>query len=182
MKCDDISVEVILRLHEMKKLNYYIETEVKVNDIPFTGYFDIYGIFFDTHLTPKEDYSKPYSIYQIREYDNYQEHRANKRFDGIVSSVYLENCSCGYPGCINLYNGLRVYKNKKYFRYVAKKKDGYDKGILGSGKFNLTFSKEQIHQIRKNIIDVYLNNKDVLFENYEYEIDFLENYKKKMLK
>lgn len=157
MICDVLDLKLKIKTKTSgKKLSTEIQNEISVNGVLYTGEFNEFCLFSDTHLNDKSEYQKKFEIVYNEDYIQYN--RSIKRFDGILSNVYLDTCSCGHAGCAGFWNGVRVYKKKKYFKYVAKKSDGYDKGILSSGKLNLTFSKENILNIRKYIVDFYISN------------------------
>lgn len=165
MICDVIDLKLILITNiNGKKTSTDLKNEISVNGQLYTGYFDEFSLFEDTHLNDKSEFQKKYEIVYNKEFIQYN--RGIKKYDGVLSNVYFDTCSCGHAGCAGIWNGIRVYKKKKYFKYVAKKSDGYDKGILGTGKFNLTFSKENIFNIRKYIIDFYISNAGLLGTEY----------------
>lgn len=170
MICDVLEVKLELQtIQKGKKVHYEVLESISLNGTEFEQDFDIFSLFSDTHLKDKSDYQKKYEV--VYDKEHIQHNRSIKMFDGIWSSVYLETCSCGAPGCAGIWNGVRVYKKKKYFKYVAKKSDGYDKGILNSGKWNLTFTKENIFTIRKHIIDFYIQNSQYLGKYYQPSIE-----------
>lgn len=170
MICDVLEVKLELQKNQKgKKVHYEVLESIILNGQEFDQDFDIFSLFADTHLNDKSDYQKKYEVVYDKEY--IQQNRSIKMFDGIWSSVYFETCSCGSPGCAGIWNGLRVYKKKKYFKYVAKKSDGYDKGILYSGKWNLTFTKENIFNIRKYIVDFYIQNSPYLGKYYQQYVE-----------
>jgi len=178
MICDVLTVNLESQIarNSGKIAEYEPKIDVYVNGIKFKGYIEIWSFFENTHLKDKDTYSKPYCDYRINDYAQYN--RALKRFDGISSSVYFEMCSCGDPGCMGIFNGVRVYKKKKYFKYVAKKNDGYPNGILNSGKWNLTFTKENIQHVRKQIVDFFIQNEILFHEYYSDDIELAYELKR----
>lgn len=138
--------------------------EVFINEKKVNGYVAISGFFYDTHLMSEEDFN--WYLYSDKEFEQYN--KSLKRFNGVLSSVYLDSCSCGEPGCSGFYNGVRVYKKKKNYVYITRKKYGYSKGILETGKLQLCFSKENIIEQRKKVLEFIKNHKEILSEN-EYE-------------
>lgn len=154
----------------------FIQVETYVNGELAPGFIDVIGFFAETHLMTKQDMES--CLGWDDEYEQYN--RAIKRFNGITSKVYLDSCSCGSAGCSGVYNGVRVYKKKNNYRYIALKKDGYIKGIMGTGKWNLTFSKENIQEQRKKVLDFISENKWIFEEENEYDnrdfIYLFENY------
>lgn len=178
MICDRLSIDlkVVLAPDCGKIAEYIIHIDTYVNGIKFDGVLEYWSLFEDTHLATRDEYKKcNYTDYEYGEFGQFN--RARKRYDGIYSSVYFEMCSCGDPGCMGIYNGVRIYKKKKYFKYVAKKNDGYNKGILNSGKLNLTFTKENIQIVRKKIVDFFIENERVLKRYYQDDIDKANEYK-----
>ena len=179
MICDRLSIQAEVKIASDcgKIAEYIIKIDAYVNGIKFDGYLEYWSLFEDTHLADRERYKKcNYTDYEYGEYGQFN--RSRKKYDGIYSSVYFEMCSCGDPGCMGIYNGVRVYKKKKYFKYVAKKEDGYPKGIFNSGKWNLTFSKENIEIVRNKIADFFIQNEKALKRYYQDDIERAKEFKR----
>ena len=177
MICDVLEVKLKYEIAPKcgKIAEYILKIDTYVNGIKFKGYLEYWSFFKDTHLQNKIYYSKPYSDYEYGEYGQFN--RASKKYIGRYSNVYFETCSCGDAGCMGIYNGVRVYKKKKYLKYVAKKKDGYPEGILNSGKWNLTFTKENIEEVRNSIVDFFIQNEEIL-KYYDNDIDTAKQLKR----
>lgn len=143
----------------------FIQVETYVNGELAHGFIDVIGFFAETHLMTKQEMES--CLGWDDEYEQYN--RAIKRFNGITSKVYLDSCSCGAAGCSGFYNGVRVYKKKKNYRYIALKKDGYIKGIMGTGRLSLTFSKQNIQEQRQKVLAFIAENKWIFEEENEYE-------------
>ena len=179
MKCDIIELKLILSTNYQKMAEYYVNSEVSVNGIKFSGYFDYLSLLEDTHLMHNDNISKPYDFFRSNESEYAQYNRSTKRYNGILSYHYFDSCSCGHAGCAGIYNGIRIYKKKKYFKYVAKKSDGYDNGILETGKWNLTFTKDNILEIREYICEFFIKNETLLVD-YPGVIERCVLYKSKI--
>lgn len=169
------SLDLVCKVEEHNE-NKFIQVETYVNGKLAPGFINVIGFFEDTHLMTKADMEK--YLGRDKEYEQYN--RAIKRYNGITSGVYLDSCSCGVAGCSGFYNGVRVYKKKKYYKYVALKKDGYIDGIMGTGKLNLTFSKSNIEEQRKKVLKFISQNSWIFKEEHEYDnrdfIYLFENY------
>lgn len=135
---------------------YFIGQEVFVNGVEFKGYLDLAGLFVETSGFNDEQKNTWYS-------EKYkQQNLGYGRSNGRYSYVYLDSCSCGAAGCAGIWNGVKVNKKKNAYLYRAKKKDGYDNGILGTGKWNLWLSKDNLETIRKEIVSFLKENKEKL--------------------
>lgn len=142
----------------VEKTYHYLEQKIWVNSKLFKGYCNLTGLFEDTWLTStKEELNSWYS--QEHKQQNLSVSR-NSHQDGW-SSVYLDSCSCGHAGCSGIWNGVKVYKKKNAYHYKAKKSQGYPNGILGSGKWSLWFTKDNILEVRKYLKDFVADNLEI---------------------
>lgn len=138
---------------------HFIGQEVFVNGCKFEGYLELAGLFAETSEFTDEQKNTWYN----EEYK--QQNLWYGRSNGRYSSVYLDSCSCGAAGCAGIWNGVKVNKKKNAYLYRAKKKDGYDNGILGTGKWNLWLYKDNIESLRKEIVSFLKGNKEKLVDS-----------------
>lgn len=154
--------------------DFYIKQEVYINNKLFTGTVDLSCLFKNTWL-PTRDWM---NTYYEEEYK--QESLACGR-SLKYSHAYLETCSCGNPGCAGIWNGVKIHKKKDAYCYTAHKKDGYKEGLLGTGKWVLWFSKENIQNLRNDIAKFYKDNKALCECEYEsmFPLKDVNNYLRK---
>lgn len=142
---DKISVTLSLRQVEEQWRDqvgeFTVEQHISVNGNRFTGYCELLAFFRDRHRV--------------------------SHYDPNASWSYLDSCSCGAPGCAGIWEGVYIKKHKGVYYYGCRKRGGYTKGLLGSGKRGLRVSEENILQIRDHIRSFYLDNKQALEGDYE---------------
>jgi hypothetical protein len=139
--------------------DFFVEQQIYVNGQLFKGFCELAGLFEDTWL-PTKDYMNISDFEEIGADKEYRQQwlSAQRYFGARYSRVYLDSCSCGAPGCAGIWSGVRVYKKKNCFKFSVRKEHGYEEGILGSGKTVLYFTKQNIEDVRKSIVNFYLEN------------------------
>lgn len=73
------------------------------------------------------------------------------------SHYYLDTCSCGHAGCAGIWNGVMINRKGNNMVYSVSDaiKNGYTRGILGSGKNKLVISLENLENIRKQLLPFF---------------------------
>lgn len=140
-------IDVIELKLEVKSFNppyeVFADQEILVNGEKFEGFCDILTFLEDAHR--------------------------RVRYDPERSWSYLNSCGCGHAGCSGIWEGVHIRKKKGLYYYSARKRGGYRKGILGSGKLRLRVSEENILAIRRYIVEFYTENKETLKDERDEE-------------
>lgn len=127
----------------------YLQYDLTIDGSKFVGYVDLITFFYDKH----SNYilSKRHRPI-IKSSDQWEREWDNKHYSGEKSWDYLDSCSCGHAGCAGIWNGVKIKRRKFTTEYRAKKEDGYENGIMGTGKLFLKFSNKSIDDIRKTLV------------------------------
>lgn len=90
--------------------------------------------------------NKDYLLDRVYRNNYFQDHKKHSHY-------YLDTCSCGHAGCAGIWNGVMINRKGNNMVYSVSDglKNGYHKGILGSGKFKIVISLKNLQQIRNQL-------------------------------
>lgn len=72
--------------------------------------------------------------------------------------AYFLTCSCGCAGCAGIWFPVTVRKKRDTVQWVGRKREGYPKGVIGTGEQVVYFKRDQYEKIQAQIIDFCRKN------------------------
>lgn len=90
------------------------------------------------------------------------------RYQAGWSGNYFLTCTCGAPGCNGYWDGVRIHRKKDVVRVSGTVKNGYKKGVVGTGDQVVYFDKKEFDGLREYYLEQFRKYPNGIFQEGEF--------------